>query len=131
MRIINLTHTCAHAHAYIYLFYILFIFISRHLVDLNVRFVSISKGKIRGRSCDACNLRVREKNYLPIFVQSLTQFEGRLILQAVNRYGAKTVSVVPQTLDSYVSLTISKQRYLDFKRFLKAPLNDLVSNFFI
>ena len=69
---------------------------------------------------------MREKNFLPVFVQSLTQFEGRLILQAVNRYGAKTVSVVPQTLDSYVSLTISKQRYLDFRRFLKAPLNDLV-----
>lgn len=67
-----------------------------------------------------------EKTYLPVFVQNLTQLESRLILQAVGRYGTQSVSVVPQTLDSYVSLTISKQRYLDFKRFLKAPLNDLV-----
>ncbi|MEW8548184.1 MAG: hypothetical protein AB2693_32170 [Candidatus Thiodiazotropha sp.] len=69
---------------------------------------------------------MKEVSFLPVMVQSLTQFESRLILQAVSRFGTQAVSVVPQTLDSYVSLTISKCRYLDFKRFLKAPLNDLV-----
>lgn len=63
---------------------------------------------------------------MPVFVQNLTQLESRLILQAVGKYRTKAVSVVPKTIDSYVSLTISKQRYLDFKRFVKAPLNDLV-----
>lgn len=61
-----------------------------------------------------------------MFVQNLTQLESRLILQAVGRYGTQAVSVVPYTIDSYVSMTISKQRYRDFNRVLKAPLNDLV-----
>ena len=69
---------------------------------------------------------MKEARFLPVMVQSLTQFESRLILQAVSRFGSQSVSVVPYNLDSYVSLTISKQRYLDFKRFLKAPLNDLI-----
>ena len=86
----------------------------------------IFQGKVRGRSCNRCNLKMTEKSYIPVFVQNLTQLESRLILQAVGKYGIQGVSVVPQTIDSYVSLTISKQRYLDFKRFLKAPLNDLV-----
>ena len=44
----------------------------------------------------------------------------------MGRYGTHAVSVVPQTIESYVSVTISRQRYLDFSRFLKPSLNDLV-----
>ncbi|MEW8542130.1 MAG: hypothetical protein AB2693_01230 [Candidatus Thiodiazotropha sp.] len=69
---------------------------------------------------------MKEANFLPVLLQSFSQYESRLILQAVSRFGAKSVTVVPQTLDTYVSVSVNRCRYLDFSRFLKAPLNDLV-----
>ena len=81
---------------------------------------------MRGRCHNSCNLRMKEASFLPVVVQSLSQYEGRLILQAVSRFGTDSVTVVPQTLDTYVSISVNRCRYLDFTRFLKAPLNDLV-----
>ena len=88
-------------------------------------FQSVS-GKVRGRCHNSCNLRMKEANFLPVLVQSFSQYESRLILQAVSRFGSKSVTVVPQTLDTYVSVSVNRCRFLDFSRFMKTPLNDLV-----
>lgn len=47
-------------------------------------------------------------------------------MSAVGRFGPQSVTVIPQSLDTYVSISVNRCRYLDFRRFLKAPLNDLV-----
>ena len=49
-------------------------------------------------------------------------------MQAVGRFGANAVTVIPQTLDTYVSIKVNKCKYLDFNRFLKVPLNELVES---
>ena len=46
-------------------------------------------------------------------------------MSAVGRFGPQSVTVIPQSLDTYVSISVNLCRYLDFRRFLKAPLNDL------
>ena len=82
---------------------------------------------MRGRChADSCNLRLKEARFLPVVFQNLSHFEGRLIIKAVGKFGQQAVTVLPQTLDTYISISVNRCRYLDFKRFLKAPLNDLV-----
>ncbi|MEW8544135.1 MAG: hypothetical protein AB2693_11430 [Candidatus Thiodiazotropha sp.] len=69
---------------------------------------------------------MREANFLPVVLQNLSQFEGRLIMQAVSSFGAQSVSVLPKNLETYISISVNRCRFLDFQRFLKAPLTDLV-----
>ncbi|XP_045187034.2 uncharacterized protein LOC123544936 [Mercenaria mercenaria] len=85
-------------------------------------------GKIRGRCHNACNLRLKEANFLPVVLENLSKHEGRLIMQAIGKFGADAVDVIPQTLDTFVSISIKRCRYLDFSRFLKTPLDDLVDS---
>ena len=99
------------------------------LLEPNDRIVldhSHISGKIRGRTHNRCNLKMKEATFLPCVFQNLSHFEGRLILKAVGKFGQQAVTVIPQSLDTFVSISINRCRYLDFKRFLKAPLNDLV-----
>ena len=66
--------------------------------------------------------------FIFFYFQNLSHFDGRLLLQAIGKFGPSAVKVIPQTLDTYVSITINKCRYLDFSRFLKVPLQDLVDS---
>lgn len=90
-------------------------------------FIIIS-GTIRGNSCNRCNLQLQEPNFLPIILHNMSKFDGRLIMSAVGKYGHKNISVLPQSVDTYVSIMIGKCRYLDSKRFLNASLASLVEN---
>lgn len=49
-------------------------------------------------------------------------------MSAVGKYGHKKVTVVPQSVDTYISITINKCRYLDSKRFLNASLSTLTES---
>ena len=86
-------------------------------------------GKIRGRAHNACNLKLKEQHFLPILCSNLSEFDGRMIMTAVGKYGAKNVSVIPyNSNDTYLSITVSRCRYLDSKRFLNASLEKLVQS---
>ncbi|XP_053374127.1 uncharacterized protein LOC128546803 [Mercenaria mercenaria] len=85
-------------------------------------------GKIRGRCHNACNLRLKEVNFLPIVLENLSKHEGRLIMHAVGKFGAESITVIPQTIDTFVSISIKRCRYIDFSRFLKTSLDDLIES---
>ena len=50
-------------------------------------------GKIRGRTHNRCNLKMKEATFLPCVFQNLSHFEGRLILKAVSKFGQQAVTV--------------------------------------
>lgn len=49
-------------------------------------------------------------------------------MSAVGKYGHKNVTVLPQSVDTYISITINRCRYLDSKRFLNAGLTTLTES---
>ena len=87
------------------------------------------KGLIRGRACNKHNLKHREQNMLPIICADLSAFDGRILMTAVGKYGPSNVKVIPYTsTDTYLSISVSRCRYLDSKRFLNASLDKLVES---
>ena len=85
-------------------------------------------GMIRGNCCNRCNLQLREPNFLPVLTHNMSRFDGRLIMSAVGKYGHKNIRVLPQSVDTYISIMIGKCRYLDSKRFMNASLEALVES---
>lgn len=49
-------------------------------------------------------------------------------MSAVGKYGHQNITVLPQSVDTYISITIGKCRYLDSQRFLNAPLETLIES---
>ena len=90
-----------------------------------LNFVSVI-GRVRGRLCTRCNLQLREPTFLPILLHNMSHFDGRLILGAVSKFGHTNVTVLPQSVDIYISITINRCRYLDSARFLNASLSKSV-----
>ena len=83
---------------------------------------------IRGNACNRCNLALSEPKLLPILCHGLSKFDARLIMSAVGKYGHQNITVLPQSVDTYISITIGKCRYLDSQRFLNAPLETLIES---
>ena len=105
-----------------------FFFVFVFACCFNIFFFLIFSGRIRGNACNRCNLQLREANFLPIVFHNLSNFDGRFIISAVSKHGYKNVRVLPQSVDTYVSIMIGKCRYLDSKRFLNASLETLVES---
>jgi hypothetical protein len=66
--------------------------------------------------------------FLFLTTENMSQMEGRLIMQATGKFGTREVQVIPQTIYTYVSITVIKYRCFDFSQLLKANLNDLVTS---
>ncbi len=71
---------------------------------------------------------MKEASFLPVVCENLSAHESRLITHAVGLFGASSVTVIPRTMQTYISISVNKCRYLDFQRFVKAPLGDLAEN---
>ena len=83
---------------------------------------------LRGNACNRCNLALSEPKFLPILCHGLSKFDGRLIMSAVGKYGHRNITVLPQSVDTYIAIMIGKCRYLDSQRFLNAPLDALIES---
>ena len=49
-------------------------------------------------------------------------------MSAVGKYGHRNITVLPQSVDTYIAIMIGKCRYLDSRRFLNAPLDTLMES---
>ena len=65
---------------------------------------------------------MKEASFLPIVLTYLSHYEIRLIMQSVARFGPLSIKVLPKSQDTYISISVNRCRYLDFKGFLRAPL---------
>jgi hypothetical protein len=87
-------------------------------------------GKYRGAACNKCNLSYNYKNFkLPVIFHNLKGYDSHFILQYIGKLqGDKNlnISVIPNTMEKYMSFTIDKTIFLDSLQFLSASLESLV-----
>ena len=84
-------------------------------------------GKFRGPACESCNINYNYKNFkLPVVFHNLKGYDSHFILQYVGRLEKKQISVIPNTMEKYLSFTIDKCVFLDSLQFLNASLESLI-----
>ena len=85
-------------------------------------------GKFRGAACEKCNLDYNYKNYkLPIIFHNLKGYDSHFIMQYVGQHqDCKNISIIPTTMEKYMSFTINDCRFLDSAQFMNSSLESLV-----
>ena len=56
-------------------------------------------------------------------MSNLTAFDGRIVMNAVAKHCQSAVNLIAKSIDSYVSITVNRCRYLDGRRFLNSSLD--------
>ena len=88
-------------------------------------------GAFRGAAHQLCNLEYamdKERYKLPIIFHNLRGYDAHLIMQAVSSKHTKSVSVIPNNFERYVSFTIGRLKFIDSMQFLSCSLATLVEN---
>ena len=96
--------------------------------NLKVRDHCHLTGKFRGAAHNECNILYNYKNYkLPVIFHNLKGYDSHFILQYIGQFKDKNISVIPNTMEKYLSFTIDKCIFLDSAQFLNASLESLVA----
>ena len=94
-------------------------------------------GVYRGAAHNKCNLnyRLMKKNQrdedtfvIPVIFHNLRGYDSHLIMESVGKYKDKKISVIPNTLEKYISFTLDNLRFIDSLQFMNALLEKLVKN---
>ncbi|GBM47569.1 hypothetical protein AVEN_90276-1 [Araneus ventricosus] len=93
-------------------------------------------GRYRAALHSSCNLKFRLSKKIPVVFHNLKNYDGHLIMQEIGKLKDYEISVVPTTMEKYVTFSLSK-RYHKFKvslnfvdsfQFLSTSLEKLVQN---
>ncbi|GBM36636.1 hypothetical protein AVEN_221915-1 [Araneus ventricosus] len=93
-------------------------------------------GRYRAAVHSSCNLKFRLSKKFPVVFHNLKNYNGHLIMQEIGKLKDYEISVVPTTMEKYVTFSLSK-RYHKFKvslnfvdsfQFLSTSLEKLVQN---
>ena len=96
--------------------------------NLKVRDHCHLTGRFRGAAHSNCNISYNYKNFkLPIIFHNLKGYDSHFILQYVGQFKDKSISVIPNTMEKYLSFTIDRCIFLDTAQFLNASLESLVN----
>lgn len=106
-------------------------------------------GQYIAPACNNCNLQLRYKNFLPVYIHNLKGYDAHLFINALNKYGQqnKEISCIPNNEERYISfskiITVGKAydeeqeqdvdvkfeiRFLDTIAFMNSSISDLVDN---
>ena len=88
-------------------------------------------GEYRGAAHFSCNLNKRRTTHIPVFFHNLRGYDSHLIMQGIHRYaGKKSIRVIPNNMEKYVSFQLGNLRFLDSLQFLGpgASLDVLAAN---
>lgn len=88
-------------------------------------------GEYRGAAHNQCNLNEKCSTHIPVFFHNLRGYDSHLIMQGIHRFAEKkSIGVVPNNMEQYVSFQLRNLRFLDSLRFLGvgASLDALASN---
>ena len=58
--------------------------------------------------CNKCNLQLKYKNFLPIYIHNCKGYDGHFFITALNTYGYKEenmISCIPSTEEKYISFS--------------------------
>ena len=103
-------------------------------------------GVFNGAAHNKCNLKIRNPNYIPVFIHNLSNYDSHLFIKELGKYPGK-LNIIPENSEKCISLSqkftvdqywnkrrekecdISRElRFLDSFRFLPSSLNTLASN---
>ena len=103
------------------------------LDDTKVRDHDHLTGKYRGAAHNICNINCKQKSssFVPIFFHNFSGYDCHLIFkelltEAYNQNYNPTI--IPKSLENYVSVQVGCLRFLDSYRFLSSSLNKLVKS---
>lgn len=85
-------------------------------------------GKYRGGAHNSCNLNFQHPKLIPCIFHNLKGFDSSLIMQSLGFYKRKRISVVPHSVQKYISFSLGSLRFLDSFQFLPNSLAGLVDD---
>ena len=90
-------------------------------------------GKYRGPAHNECNINYNYKDFqLPVFFHNLKGYDSHFIIQYAglleSRLKGKNLSIIPTTMEKYLSFTIDKCVFLDSCQFINSSLEKLVES---
>ena len=86
---------------------------------VKVRDHNHATGAYRGAAHKACNINKKRTYHIPVFFHNLRGYDGHLIMQGIHRYAdEKSIRVIPNTMEKYVSFQLGNLRFLDSLQFL-------------
>ena len=91
-------------------------------------------GSYRGASHNSCNLNFKVPSTIPIIFHNLKNYDAHHIMLEIGKFKEYDLSIIPTTLEKYISFKMIKQGcplqlvFLDSLQFLPASLEKLVKN---
>ena len=97
--------------------------------DRKVRDHDHITGKFRGAAHNICNLNYRNNMNIPVFYHGLRHYDAHVLLkEAGTELEGQKITVIPNTMEQYVSFNIGPFQFLDSLQFMAASLETLVNN---
>lgn len=86
---------------------------------MKVRDHNHATGQYRGAAHSHCNINKKRSYHIPVFFHNLRGYDSHLIMQGIHRYAEeKRISIIPNTMEKYVSFQLGNLRFLDSLQFL-------------
>ncbi|XP_053212251.1 uncharacterized protein LOC128395792 [Panonychus citri] len=85
-------------------------------------------GEFRGPAHNACNLQWKWDYKIPVVFHNLKNFDGHLLIQAVDNDLFTKIDCIPQTIDKYLSIQMDSFVFIDSLAFLPSSLDNLARN---
>jgi len=90
---------------------------------------SIQFDNYRGAACGPCNLNLKRRNFIPVFLHNLSGYDAHHIISSIGELSnGSDISVIPKTKERYVSFQWGHLRFLDSFGFLSSSLDSLVKD---
>lgn len=97
--------------------------------DYRVRDHDHATGEYRGPAHRSCNLQKQRKQVIPVVFHNLRGYDSHLIMQRIHRVATdKTLEVIPNNMERYISFSIGKLRFIDSYQFMSDSLDTLAKN---
>jgi hypothetical protein len=85
-------------------------------------------GKYRGAAHNKCNLDYKIPRHIPVVFHNLRGYDSHLLVQQFGKFPDEVVSVIPNNMEKYMSITLGRFRFIDSYQFMTASLDVLVKN---
>ena len=96
--------------------------------DIKVRDHNHLTGELRGAAHQSCNLELCWNEKIPIVFHNLKNFDGHILIQAMNKNNTSKVTVIPNTTEKYSAIFTKNFIFIDSYAFLASSLDNLSSN---
>jgi hypothetical protein len=85
-------------------------------------------GKYRGAAHNECNLKYKIPRQIPVVFHNLRGYDSHLLVQQFGKFPDDDISVIPNNMEKYMSITLGRFRFIDSFQFMPASLDVLVKN---